>query len=152
MNVDEELSARLKDAMRAKDRPVLDAIRNARTEIQKAATAEGASGEVTDELCREVISGYVKKLQKALPTYEQAGERGADAAAKLRFEIDYLSEWLPTTLDESMTRDLVAAAIYSTGASEPKDAGRVMGTIMKAHKDEVDSALVRRLVDDALGG
>lgn len=137
--------------MRAKDRPVLDAIRNARTEIQKAATAEGASGEVTDELCRAVISGYVKKLQKALPTYEQAGERGVDAAAKLRFEIDYLSEWLPSTLDESATRDLVAEAISATGASSPKDAGRVMGTIMKAHKDEVDSAVVRRLVDEALG-
>lgn len=152
MNVDQQLSARLQDAMRAKDRPVLDAIRNARTEIQKAATAEGASGEVTDTLCREVIAGYVKKLQKALPTYEQAGERGAATAEKLRFEIGYLSEWLPATLDEGATRSLVVDAIASTGASEPKDAGRVMGTIMKAHKDEVDSALVRALVDEALAG
>lgn len=150
MNVDEDLSARLKDAMRAKDRPVLDAIRNARTEIQRAATAEGATGEVTDELCRDVIAAYVRKLQKALPAYESAGERGADAAAKLHFEIDYLSQWLPTKLDEAATRALVDAAVASTGATEPKDAGRVMGTIMKAHKDEVDTALVKRLVDAAL--
>ncbi|MBX7161449.1 MAG: GatB/YqeY domain-containing protein [Acidimicrobiia bacterium] len=150
MNIDQQLSARLKDAMRAKDRPVLDAIRNARTEIQKAATAEGASGEITDELCRDVIAAYVKKLQKALPAYDEAGDRGADAAAKLRFEIDYLSEWLPSKLDEDATRALVEAAVASSGATEPKDAGRVMGTIMKAHKDEVDTALVKRLVDAAL--
>lgn len=136
--------------MRAKDRPVLDAIRNARTEIQRAATAEGASGEVTDELCRDVIAAYVKKLQKALPAYDDAGDRGADAAAKLRFEIEYLSEWLPQKLDEDTTRELVDAAVASTGATGPKDAGRVMGAIMKSHKDEVDTALVKRLVDAAL--
>lgn len=151
VNVDEDLQNRLHDAMRTKDRPVLDAIRNALTEIKKAATAEGADGEITDGLCRDVIGAYVKKLQKALPVYDDAGDRGAEAASKLRFEIEYLSQWLPTKLDEEATRDLVAAAVESTGATEPKDAGRVMGTVMKAHKDEVDTALVKRLVDEALG-
>lgn len=150
VNIDEQLAARLKDAMRAKDRPVLDAIRNARSEFQKAATAEGASGEVTDELCREVLASYVKRLQKALPAYEDAGERGAEGAAKLRFEIEYLSEWLPRKLDEAATRELVAAAVESTGATDAKDTGRVMGSIMKDHRDEVDAAVVKRLVSEAL--
>ena len=34
-------------------------------------------------------------MSKALEEYESYGERGADAAAKLRFEVEYLSRWLP---------------------------------------------------------
>lgn len=152
MSIDTELSDRLKDAMRAKDRPVLDAIRNARTEITRAATDKGASGEIDDELCRRVIGSYVKKLQKALGQFEDAGPRGEAQAEKLRFEIGYLSQWVPRKLDEAGTRALVESAVSETGASGPKDAGRVMGHVMRDHRDEVDPALLKRLVQDALGG
>jgi len=150
MTIDAQLTDKLKDAMRSKDRPVLDAIRNVRTEITRAATEKGASGEITDELCTNVIAAYVKKLQKTVPQFEAAGERGAAQVDKLRFEIDYLSQWLPQTLDEAATRELVAEAIAATGAADAKDAGRVMGHVMKAHRDTVDPAVLKRLVDEAL--
>jgi uncharacterized protein YqeY len=35
-------------------------------------------------------------------------------------------------------------------AGDPKASGRVVGAIMKAHKDEVDGGLVNRLVSAAL--
>ena len=91
VSIEEEVNERLKDAMRAKDRDVLDALRNYKGEVQKAATAEGFSGDVDDDLYRSVLATYVKRLEKTLPTYEAAGDRGAETAAKLRFEIGYLS-------------------------------------------------------------
>ncbi|MFP5332533.1 MAG: GatB/YqeY domain-containing protein [Acidimicrobiia bacterium] len=92
-------------------------------------------------------------MQKSLAEYETLGDRGQDMAAKLRFEIEYLSRWLPSKLDEAATADLVERTIDELGvAGDPAAAGRVIGAIMKSHRDEVDGALVNRLVKDRLGG
>jgi len=90
-------------------------------------------------------------MDKARREYEGYGERGAEQAAKLAFEVDYLARWLPTKLDEAATRSLIAAAIAEMGVgSDPSAAGRVMGTLMKEHKDDLDGGLVNRLVREAL--
>jgi uncharacterized protein YqeY len=91
-------------------------------------------------------------MTKAIAEYEGLGERGQEMAAKLRYETDYLSRWLPQKLSEEATRDLVTAAISELGVDDPKQAGRVMGHIMQAHKSDVDGSMVKRLVDEALGG
>jgi uncharacterized protein len=100
-----------------------------------------------------VIASYVKKMQKSLAEYEGLGERGEAMADKLRFEVEYLSRWLPSKLDEDATRDLVDHTIAELGVGgDPSAAGRVIGAIMGGHKDEVDGGLVNRLVRDALAG
>src|SRR5690606_26621396 len=105
-----------------------------------------------DELYRSVIEGYVKKVSKSLDEYRGLGDQGADMARKLEYEIDYLSRWLPTKLGEAETRGLVDEAIRELGVEgDPKASGRVIGHVMKSHKDEVDGGLVNRLVRDALG-
>lgn len=153
VSIEADLQTRLKAAMREKDRAALDAIRNVRAEIQKAKTEPGyAGGDDDDTFVQSVIAAYCKKLEKAYDTYESAGDRGTENAAKLRAEIDYLSQWLPQKLDEAQTKEIVDAAIAEVGASAPGDAGKVMGAVMKAHKDEVDPKLVRSLVDAALAG
>lgn len=79
------------------------------------------------------------------------GDRGEEMAAKLAFETEYLARWLPETLDEAATKQLVDSAISDLGAEGPKEAGRVVGHIMKDHKGNVDGSLVNRLVREALG-
>lgn len=72
-------------------------------------------------------------------------------AEKLGWEVEYLSRWLPKKLDEASTAALVRSAIAELGvAGDSKASGRVIGQIMKDHKDEVDGALVNRLVAEAL--
>lgn len=153
MTIDDDLSARLKDAMRAKDRPVLDAIRNARTELQRARSEPGYDpANDNDDFVRQILAAYVKKLRKALENYAGTGERGAEAAAKLQAEIDYLSQWLPQALDEAATRELVRSAIADLGVTDPKQSGKVIGAVMKTHRDVVDSAVVQRVVAEELAG
>lgn len=73
-------------------------------------------------------------------------------AAKLAYEVDYLSRWLPQTLDEETTRGLVVAAIQDLGvAGDPKAAGRVIGQLMREHGKDLDGGLVNRLVREELG-
>jgi hypothetical protein len=153
MTIAEELDIELKDAMRSKDVARRDVIRQVKAEIGVAKTAPGFDGVEGDEFHRAVIASYVKKMQKSLTEYDDLGERGRTMADKLRYEVEYLSRWLPAKLDEDATRGLVDAMIAELGVSgDPGAAGHVIGAIMKSHKDEVDGALVNRLVRERLAG
>jgi len=149
MSIKDELQTELKAAMKARDRRRLDVIRQIETEVSRRTTAPGFSGAVDDELYRSVIAGYVKKMGKAKGEYEQMGDRGRDMADKLAFEIEYLGRWLPKKLSEDETRRLVEEAIAELGVDDPKQAGRVIGHLMKTHGD-LDGATVGRLVRERL--
>lgn len=149
MSIKEELSAELKDAMKAQDRPRRDVIRQIETEVSIARSSPGFKGSADDDLYRRVIGSYVKKMTKAREEYAAAGDRGKAQADKLDFEIEYLSRWLPRTLGEAETRALVRGAIDELGADDPKMAGRVIGHVMKSG-EELDGSLVARLVGEEL--
>ena len=87
MALTDDLSSALKEAMKAKDKPKLDAIRQVQTEIAKKKSEKGE--EATDELVLGVISSYVKKMTKAVEEYQSLGDRGTEMAVKIQFEIDF---------------------------------------------------------------
>lgn len=149
MSIKDELSAELKDAMKAKDGPRRDVIRQIETEVSIARAMPGFEGPVDDDVYRRVIASYVKKMNKAREEYAVAGDRGRAQADKLEFEVDYLSQWLPETLGVDETRGLVKEAIAELGADDPKMAGRVIGLVMKSGK-ELDGSLVARIVGEEL--
>ena len=151
MSIREELASELRDAMRAKDAPRRDVIRQIETEISVARSEPGFSGELDDDLYRRVIGAYVKKMDKTRQEYLDIGERGAAMAAKLGYEVEYLSRWLPQKLDEAQTRDLVKKTIQDLGvAGDEKAAGRVTGQLMKEHGKDLDGGLVNRLVREEI--
>lgn len=150
MTIHEQLAANLRDAMRAKDKPQINVIRQIETEVTMEKSAPGFDGEVNDELYLNVITSYVKKMKKAQGEFEAAGERGAEQAAKLAYEVDYLSQWLPDEVGEDETRAIVKGAMAELGVDDPKQMGRVIGHIMKSHGD-LDGGLVNKLVREELG-
>jgi uncharacterized protein YqeY len=145
VSLKDEFDDELKDAMRTRDRNRVDVVRQIRTEVGRAMKAPGFSGEADDELYRATIASYAKKMGKALVEYEGFGERGAEAAAKLRFEVAYLSRWLPKAVSEKDVAAFVETAVQELGANGLKDVGRVMGALMKAHPG-IDGAIASRLV------
>jgi uncharacterized protein YqeY len=151
MTIQDELSVELKDALRTGDRNRKDVIRAIETEVSRAKSEPGFEGDVNDDLYSTVIASYVKKMAKARTEYETMGERGEEMAAKLAYETEYLARWMPQTLDEAATRALVLETITGLNVDDPKQAGKVVGHIMKDHSGEVDGGLVNRLVRDALG-
>ncbi len=149
--IKEQLSEELKEAMKTKDVDRRDVIRMIESEVSLAKSAPGFKGEVNDDLYRQVIASYSKKMDKARAEYLDLGTRGEEMARKLGWEVGYLSRWLPTKLDQESTEALVRETISELGvAADPKAAGRVIGHIMKNHKDQVDGGLVNRLVAAAL--
>ena len=143
----DELSAALKEAMKAKDKPKLDAIRQVQTEIAKKKSEKGE--EANDELVLGVISSYVKKMTKAVEEYKSLGDRGIEMAEKIQFEIDFLSGWLPEQLSEEDVAKLVDEVLADLGEVDMSQMGRIIGAVM-AKGEGIDGSIVSKLVKEKL--
>jgi uncharacterized protein len=121
-----------------------------KTRLMERRTAKGFSGVVDDALVVDVIANYRKQLQKALAEFDKLGERGAAQAAQLRFELEYCAGYLPRTMDEPALRALVQERLRALGITDPKQAGRLVGDVMKTHKGQVDAAEVKRIAEELL--
>lgn len=151
MTIKEELAAELRDAIKTGDHRRRDVIREVETQISRAKAEPGFMGPADDDLYRSIIAGFSKKMDKAAREYDELGDRGAAMAAKLHWEVEYLSRWLPVTRSEDETRALVRAVIAELGVDDPKLAGMVVGQVMKGSSSDLDGALVNRLVREELG-
>ena len=67
-------------------------------------------------------------------------------------EIDVLMPYLPAQLSEDEIRALVKEAVEKTGASSPKDMGKVMGMLMPKVKGRADGKMVNTIVRSMLQG
>ena len=152
MALEQALTDTLTQAIKAKDARTADVVRMIKTKIQERRTAKGSSGQVDDALVLDVIGAYRKQLQKAVAEFDKVGERGAAQAAVLRFEIEFCERYLPKTMDEVAVRALVRERIATLGIADPKQAGRLVGDIMKTHKGQVDAGDVKRVAEELLKG
>ena len=151
MSLEETLNDTLTKAIREKDQRAADIVRMIKSKIGERRTAKGFSGQVDDALVQDVISAYRKSLQKALPDYEKAGERGRAQAEQLRAEIEYLERWLPRGLDDAALRALVKERLTALNITDAKQVGRLVGDVMKTHKGQVEAGDVKRVAEELLG-
>jgi len=150
MSLEQTLTDTLTQAIRAKDSRVADVVRMLKSRITERRTAKGFTGEVDDALVLDVIGAYRKSLQKALPDYEKAGERGQAQAAQLRFEIEFCERFLPRGLDDAALRALVRERLSALAITDAKQVGRLLGDIMKTHKGQVEAGDVKRIAEELL--
>jgi len=150
MALEQTLTDALTQAIKAKDTRTANVVRMLKTRIQERRTAKGFSGEVDDALVLDVMGAYRKQLQKAIVEFEKVGERGAAQAADLRFEIEFCERYLPRTMDEAAVRALVRERLDALGITDAKQAGRLVGDIMKTHKGQVEAGDVKRIAEDLL--
>ncbi len=147
MSLEQTLNDALTRAIRDKDLDTANVIRMLKTRLTERVTAKGFAGRVDDALVLDVIGAYRKQLQKALAEYDKLGERGAAQATQLRFEIAFCERFLPRGLDEAALTALVRERIAALGLTDPKQAGRLVGDIMKTHKGQVEAADVKRVAE-----
>ena len=147
MALADDLSSALKDAMKAKDKPKLDAIRQIQTEIAKKKAEKGE--EVNDDLVLGVISSYVKKMIKAVEEYQSLGDRGQEMAEKIQFEINFLSTYLPEQLSDEEVEKIVDEVLSELGDVDISQMGRVIGAVM-AKGDGIDGSVVSKIVQTKL--
>ena len=149
MGLVERVNDEMKEALKAKQAERLSALRNIRAAFLYEMKKDGQST-LADEPATAVLRKLEKQRQESIEAFT-AGGRPEMAAAE-RAELAVLQAFLPRLADEATTSRWVDEAIAASGASSPKELGKVMGALMKAHKGEMDGNLARTIAMKKLGG
>lgn len=104
--------------------------------------------QLTDEEVIEVISSEIKKRKEAILEFEKGGRE--DLVAKEKTELEVLQKYLPDQLSEEEIKKLAKEAVEKTGATEPKDMGKVMAELMPKVKGRAEGGLVSKIVKELL--
>jgi len=138
----------VKQAMRAKDKPRLGALRLAAAEFKRVEVDERI--EIDDERALVLLDKMVKQRRDSIRQYEEAGRD--DLADTEKFEVSVISEFLPEALSEDELAKLVADAVAQTGATGMQDMGKLMGVLKPQVQGRADMAQVSQLVKANLAG
>lgn len=147
MSIQEQLTAEMKVAMKARDSLRLSTIRMARTALKNAEI--DARQELDDAATIRILSTLVKQRREAAEAYRATRPELAD---KEEQELAVLQEFLPAQLGMDELDRLVARAIAESGASAMRDMGAVMKLVTPQTTGRADGKLVSEIVRKQLAG
>jgi uncharacterized protein len=141
VTVIEQVRGDMTSAMKAGEKDRVGALRLVLSELQKA--EKDGHG---DELA--VLRRERKRRLEAAEQFRGGGR--PELAEQEEAEAKLIEGYLPADLDDSELDAIVAAAIAETGASDPKDMGRVMKIVMAKTGGRADGKRASARVREAL--
>lgn len=103
---------------------------------------------LTDEEIIEVLFSEAKKRRESIDAFARGGRQ--DLVQRESRELEIIQKYLPEQLSEEEIKKLAEAAIQQTGASGPKDMGKVMAELMPKVKGRAAGGIVGRIVRELL--
>ena len=146
MTLRNQIEEDIRDAMRSRAQPRLDALRFLKSVVLDVEKSQGES--LDDPAMLEVITRQVNDRRESIRMFQQ-GNR-PDLVAKESEELAVLEAYLPPQLNREELLELVQAAINEVGAETVRDKGRVMGRLMHQVRGRADGAQVNALVTELL--
>jgi uncharacterized protein YqeY len=135
-------------AMKARRAEETAALRLALSALQSAAI--DARRDLSDDEAVAVLQREARKRREAEQAYRDAGR--TERAELEAFERSVIDRFLPAALEPSELARLVDEAVAASGATGPRELGKVMGRLMPQVKGRADGNEVRRLVLERLQG
>ncbi|MBK7541900.1 MAG: GatB/YqeY domain-containing protein [Candidatus Competibacteraceae bacterium] len=148
MSLKDRIQDDMKNAMRAKEKERLGAIRLILAAVKQREVDERI--ELNDSQVFGVLEKMLKQRRESLAQFQNAGR--ADLAAQENFEIDLIQSYLPAPLAEADLDALIADAIAATGAQSVRDMGKVMALIKDQAQGRADLAAVSARVKARFDG
>jgi uncharacterized protein len=149
MAIVEQITKDLTQAMKAKEQLRLDTLRMVKTALKNREIEAGHP--LDDAEALKILNTLVKQRREAAEQYTK-GNRQELAEKELK-EIKIIEGYLPAAVDEAELDRIVGETIKEMGASNPKEMGAVMKTVMaKLAGQSVDGKTVNALVRQKLGG
>ena len=142
----ERLARDLKDAMRARDKVRLGAIRMLQTAITQE--EKKGSGPLADDQLVAIVQRQAKQRRDSISQFESAGRD--DLAQRERDELAWVELYLPKQASDEDIHRTVHEIVQRTGASGMKDMGRVMGEAMSELKGVARGDRVKAVVESLL--
>lgn len=146
--IENQIPIDLKNAMRAKDKVKLEALRAVKSVFLLEKTKEGSSETISNELAQQLISKLHKQRMDAYKIYVE--QKREDLASVEFSQAKVLEIYLPKQLNvDELTKEL-QKIIDSLGATSMSDIGKVMGKAMAMLKGKAEGSLISKIIKDLL--
>lgn len=146
MSLTEQINNDIKQAMLAKEKERLAALRDIKSKILLEATS--GAGEVTDEAAIKIV---MKLYKQRMETYElYMGQNREDLAQEELFQAEVIKGYMPVMMSEDEVRAAVREKIAQVGAAGPQDMGKVMGPLTKELAGKADGKVISTIVKEEL--
>jgi uncharacterized protein len=139
----------IKNAMLAREKEKLEALRAIKSMILLAETDKANTNGVTSDVESKLLMKAAKQRKESAEIFQKEGR--TDLAQKELFQLDVISAYLPKQLSEDEVKAELTKIIEQVGAKGPQDMGKVMGTATKALAGKADGKLISELVKKMLG-
>jgi len=147
MSLAVKINDAIKQAMLAKEKDRLAALRDIKSKLLLEATS-GGGGDVSDEVAIKIC---FKLHKQRIETYDLYVAQGRDdLAADELFQAKVIEEYLPKMLSVEEIQQEVINVIRETGAEGPQQMGKVMGILTSKLAGKADSKVIAQLVKGAL--
>ena len=143
MTLEERIMPDLKEAMKAKDQAALRGIRAIKSAILLVKT-DGSGEEINEEKEIAILQKLIKSRKDSLEIYNQQGRK--DLAVVEEEEIAIIQRYLPKQLSREEIEEVVKGIISETGASSPKDMGKVIGVANKTLAGQAEGKVIAEVV------
>jgi uncharacterized protein YqeY len=145
----EQVTKDIADAMRQKNQATLAPLRMLKAAIMNREVEKGRALDEAES--RQVVGALVKQRRDSIEQF-RAGSR-QDLVDREQAEITFLERYLPPAADEATIAQAIEGAIAETGATGPKDMGKMMKAVMaRLAGVTVDGRIVSDAVKKRLAG
>lgn len=148
MSLQEQISAALKDAMRARDEVKMATLRLVLTAIKKR--EKEARSLLEDQEVISVITSQIKQRRESIEQYRKADRE--DLAQTEESELQILQGYMPEQVSEEEISNTLDEIIAEVGAVSMKDMGKVMKAAMAKLAGKADGQAVNAMVKAKLSG
>lgn len=146
MDLNRELEADLKEAMKLRDEVRLTTLRLLKSALKNYEIEVGHDLSMQEAL--SVLQKEAKKHQDSIEQYEKANRD--DLAKDEKAELEVIEKYLPEQMPEDQVAKLVDEAIQQTGATGPADMGKVIGVVRDKAQGQADGTLIAKLAKERL--
>lgn len=148
MSLKQQLTDDMKTAMRGGDKARLAVIRLVLAAVKQREVDERI--ELDDAQTLAVLEKMLKQRRDSVAQYAAAGRE--DLADVERAEMAVIEAYLPAKLSEAEVDALIEAAVAETGASSPRDMGKVVAAVKDKAAGRADMAAVSARIKARLAG
>ena len=142
MSLQEQISAALKDAMRARDEVKMATLRLVLTAIKNR--EKEARSLLEDQEVISVITTQIKQRRESIEQYRQAGRE--DLAQTEESELQILQGYMPEQVSEEEISNTLDEIIAEVGAVSMKDMGKVMKAAMAKLAGKAEGGAINAMV------
>ena len=147
MSLTEQINTDIKNAMKAREKEKLAALRDVKSKLLLEATS-GNTGEITEEQENKIVMKLYKQRMDTYTLYIDQGRQ--DLADDELFQAKIIEAYMPKMMSEDEIKEQVATTITALGANGPQDMGKVMGELKKSYPDNLDFAKAGPLLKELL--